>query len=605
MSVRRATPSRPPLTAPRGGVKRPRDDSADSRARSNSVAAATPKKRAPTPPASTPAPEAGNADANSMQAKYATMACRNLKGVMDKRAETLSTLQQLLKDTESDLMRKENEGAERVMDDLKKRDAKRASEMQEVEDLKEEKQNIVKTVIAGLTAEHEQINRDGISKQQERQFIFATGEVKQEQLMQAAVDYDRRRVLETESRERKLKEIGELKKELESVKAAHTEVSLKAQLIREETEKLRAEKDEYCKVAADWEKKKADASHGIQKNQKALNLHEEERRKLHNKIEELKGNIRVFCRIRAPLASDRDLMEFDVADGRTLNVRGKERTVLAGDNTKADDYAFKYDRVFGPAASQEDVFADVSPLVQSCLDGFKVCIFAYGQTGSGKTYTMEGPNDNKGVIPRAVNMIFQKVTKLTQERGFQCVLSCSFLEIYNDQVRDLLGAQKPGQKESGSKATDRNLKISSSSDGEITVEGLTEFSVTNQTTVGELLATAQANRCTASTKMNDMSSRSHSVFMLKIKTRNPVTGVSLSGLLNLIDLAGSEKVNASEVQGQRFKEAVAINSSLTHLGDVIHALGTGGHVPYRNCTLTRLLQTSLGGSSKCLMLVNT
>eukprot|EP00659_Diplonema_papillatum_P012953 gene12953-19980_t len=167
---------------------------------------------------------------------------------------------------------------------------------------------------------------------------------------------------------------------------------------------------------------------------------------------------------------------------------------------------------------------------------------------------MEGPNDNKGVIPRAVNMIFQKVTKLTQERGFQCVLSCSFLEIYNDQVRDLLGAQKPGQKESGSKATDRNLKISSSSDGEITVE---------------------------------------------------VTGVSLSGLLNLIDLAGSEKVNASEVQGQRFKEAVAINSSLTHLGDVIHALGTGGHVPYRNCTLTRLLQTSLGGSSKCLMLVNT
>eukprot|EP01064_Diplonema_japonicum_P010353 TRINITY_DN17611_c0_g1_i1.p1 TRINITY_DN17611_c0_g1~~TRINITY_DN17611_c0_g1_i1.p1 ORF type:complete len:536 (+),score=154.76 TRINITY_DN17611_c0_g1_i1:367-1974(+) len=498
-----------------------------------------------------------------------------------------------LKSVEKEYMQTEMTGSATAAKEIVIRDEKRRREAEEVEGEKLKQLQLVEGVISQLCSEQETINREAIEKLCGREYLLLTANAQVEHMVNTTHDFDKLAVAEQETHEKYMKEKDECQVMTLEAKEKHTQAMTKNRVIATEIQQVEGQIQHFLKMADDLDAKNENAKTEIEEGKRALNLHEDGRRKLHNKIEELKGNIRVFCRIRAPLNSDRDVVEFDIENNRVLSMKGKERAGLATGNTKAEDYTFRYDHVFHPSVTQEGVFNQVEPLVQSCLDGFKVCIFAYGQTGSGKTYTMEGPADNKGVIPRAVNMIFQKVTKLTHERGFTCSLSCSFLEIYNDQIRDLLG-----------KKTNEPLKLCGS-DTEVQVEGLSEFQVDNQATVGELLSTAQSNRACASTKMNDQSSRSHSVFMLKIKTSDPVTGVTLNGVLNLIDLAGSEKVTQSEVQGQRFKEAVAINISLTHLGDVIHSLGTGGHVPFRNCILTRLLKNSLGGSSKCLMLVNT
>eukprot|EP01060_Flectonema_neradi_P012689 TRINITY_DN19451_c1_g1_i1.p1 TRINITY_DN19451_c1_g1~~TRINITY_DN19451_c1_g1_i1.p1 ORF type:complete len:595 (+),score=138.35 TRINITY_DN19451_c1_g1_i1:206-1786(+) len=472
---------------------------------------------------------------------------------------------------------------------------KKEAEHQEVLKKKSEMHVIIEGVIAGLLSQQEEVHRDGIMKTEASEYLLAVGEARTQWLNQQLVALRKESELSEQRTAQMINNTHAIGAVAEDTKQKAMKAVQAADVIKNEILGLEAEMADYRQKTTSSHTNAAAAAESVLQTERDLNLHEDERRKLHNKIEELKGNIRVFCRIRGN-AGDREIADFGIASNRSINIRGKERTALSDEKKVSEGYSFKYDHVFGMDSTQEEIFTEVAPLVQSCLDGFKVCIFAYGQTGSGKTFTMEGQNNNKGVIPRAVNMIFDKVSRLTNERGFTCSLSCSFLEIYNDQVKDLLGKRTGGVAET--------LRLMMGSNDEVKVEGLTEYEVDNQATVGELLATAQSNRACAATKMNDVSSRSHSIFMLRVKVHNPVTNTTCNGLLNLIDLAGSEKVNSSEVQGQRFKEAVAINSSLTHLGDVIHSLGTAGHVPFRNCTLTRLLKNSLGGSSKCLMMVN-
>eukprot|EP01059_Diplonema_ambulator_P034929 TRINITY_DN8067_c0_g1_i1.p1 TRINITY_DN8067_c0_g1~~TRINITY_DN8067_c0_g1_i1.p1 ORF type:complete len:611 (+),score=271.12 TRINITY_DN8067_c0_g1_i1:37-1869(+) len=567
----RPTPRKPPLSTTRvTGVKRP-------------------AAGVDTPVCSTPAP-----NTDCPKAKYRSMPTRTYQSVLDRKTAECQKLKDELKAVEMDVMQTEMTGAEAAAKEFAIRDEKRQQEAEEVEQAKLEQLMLVEGVIADLSSQQEALNRDGIARMAEREFLLLTGKARVEHLVKRRQDFEKEMVEANEDIERTLKERDECLVLAQEAKEKHKQALSKNSFVGAQIKQIEDLINEFSRRGTELDAKKEQAMTSIEEGKRTLNLHEEERRKLHNKIEELKGNIRVFCRIRSPLNSEKELAEFDIEGNKVLTMRGKERAKVASATTKAEDHTFKYDHVFGTNATQEEVFSEVAPLVQSCLDGFKVCIFAYGQTGSGKTYTMEGPANNKGVIPRAVNMIFEKVTNLTHERGFSCSLRCAFLEIYNDQIRDLLG-----------KKTNEPLKVSYSENNEPLIEGLSEYVVDNVATVGELLSTAQSNRAIASTKMNDQSSRSHSLFILKIKTKDPVTGVTLNGVLNLIDLAGSEKVTQSEVQGQRFKEAVAINVSLTHLGDVINSLGTGKHVPFRNCTLTRLLQNSLGGSSKCLMMVNT
>lgn len=307
-----------------------------------------------------------------------------------------------------------------------------------------------------------------------------------------------------------------------------------------------------------------------------LRVEESLRRKLHNQVQELKGNIRVFCRVRP--AQDFELDKADIKfpdkdnDAREIEVVGKERTATG--NTLEKRHPFQFDRVFGPTCQNQDVFDEISQLVQSALDGYNVCIFCYGQTGSGKTYTMSSKD---GMIPCAVAQIYETATAL-QEKGWKYLMEGSFIEVYNENINDLLGKADDLDK--------KKLEIRHDKEAQkTTVTGLTSVILDTPDKVEHLLRTADKNRSVAATKANERSSRSHSVFMLKLTGINKITGEKSEGTLNLVDLAGSERISQSQVSGDRLKETQSINKSLSCLGDVIQALGNGernAHIPYRN-----------------------
>nr|AVR43205.1 KIFC1 [Phascolosoma esculenta] len=336
---------------------------------------------------------------------------------------------------------------------------------------------------------------------------------------------------------------------------------------------------------------------------------ETERRWLHNTVQELKGNIRVFCRIRPLLEEEKreqEAISHLSVDTETcllvdkLNSHALDETSSIRKADGDNKYEFNFDKIYGPWSTQESVFNELSQLVQSALDGYNVCIFAYGQTGSGKTYTMEGPEQpdetTQGVIPRAVLQIF-KTTETLRSKGWQYGLEASFLEIYNEMIQDLLGDVKDNIK--------HEIRMVNKGSHDVMVTNLTVKAVTSPKQVHDLLRKASANRAVASTNCNERSSRSHSVFMLKIRGENPITGETSHGVLNLVDLAGSERLKESGSTGARLKETQAINKSLSSLGNVIMALANKEkHEPYRTSKLTHLLQNSLGGNSKTLMFVN-
>ncbi|KAM0028982.1 putative minus-end-directed kinesin ATPase [Helianthus debilis subsp. tardiflorus] len=324
------------------------------------------------------------------------------------------------------------------------------------------------------------------------------------------------------------------------------------------------------------------------------------RKKLHNTILELKGNIRVFCRVR-PLLLD------DAAEDEPKAVSFPTTTENLGRGIEllqhGQKHSFVFDKVFVPESSQEEVFVEVSQLVQSALDGYKVCIFAYGQTGSGKTHTMmgtSGNDDDKGLIPRSLEQIFESRQTL-QNQGWKYEMQVSMLEIYNETIRDLLTINRPGSTE----ARTKQYVIKHDANGNTHVSDLTVVDVRSSREVAFLLNRAAQSRSVGMTQMNEQSSRSHFVFTMRITGVNESTEQQVHGVLNLIDLAGSERLSKSGSTGDRLKETQAINKSLSSLSDVIFALAKKEeHVPFRNSKLTYLLQPCLGGDSKTLMVVN-
>ncbi|KAK2852919.1 hypothetical protein Q7C36_008120 [Tachysurus vachellii] len=339
----------------------------------------------------------------------------------------------------------------------------------------------------------------------------------------------------------------------------------------------------------------------VARQQDELHCGEMERRKLHNTIQELKGNIRVFCRVR-PCLHNREAtiphIQLPANDNKAITLAKTEESHVGRAAETQKNYIFHFDRVFGPHSTQSEVFEEISLLVQSALDGYNVCCFAYGQTGSGKTFTMEGDDmeDMRGVIPRAVKQLFESAHML-HEQGWQYIFTASFVEIYNETLRDLLYKGKPNKRP--------EYEIKKTTNNDFTVTNLNFQRVTTEEEVYKLIILANQNRSTARTNMNDYSSRSHSIFRLDIEGENIGRDTKCKSSLCLVDLAGSERIQKSQSQGERFKEMTAINSSLTNLGIVITALANKeSFVPYRNSKLTYLLQGCLGGNSKTLMFVN-
>ncbi|KAG5337516.1 hypothetical protein C0989_009426 [Termitomyces sp. Mn162] len=418
--------------------------------------------------------------------------------------------------------------------------------------------------------------------------------------------------MDVKQRDREIREVKEdlrlcrsdLEQEREAVSSLKSTLALQSTThltLTTQNQLLQAQVDAHTRMIADLTAKLEDADRLVEEKTREAREGEFVRRKLHNMVLELKGNIRVFCRVRPVLPSDSD----EVADMAFPDKRENKEIVLESSSESAmgqerrEVYNFAFDKVFEPSATQADVFEEISMLAQSCTDGYNVCIFAYGQTGSGKSFTMEGgpTEESAGMIPRAVEQVFQ-VTEDMKSKGWTYTLEGQFLEIYNETINDLLGSHDFDKKKHEIK---HDPKTNTTRVTDITV-----LPLTSPSHVRTLLSRAQKRRSVAATLVNERSSRSHSVFTLRIKGMS-TGGETCEGCLNLVDLAGSERLNVSfgpgyvgaggsgggtgQVEKERVKETQNINKSLSALGDVIAALGEKGaggpgaegkHVPYRN-----------------------
>jgi hypothetical protein len=360
------------------------------------------------------------------------------------------------------------------------------------------------------------------------------------------------------------------------------------------------------------------------------------------------SNICVFIRAR-PLEDSTGTTEFlqvDDDDSRKVVIKDPDPS-----SKRYGEVSFQFDQIFWTQTQQNEVFETTCKAqVDHVLNGYNSCCFAYGQTGSGKTYTMFGTDGEiRGLIPRSVEYLFQQLARRASTT--EVAMVCSFLEIYNDQIRDLgkaylvaMGVEsssslalyaktsdifenlagkrgnpyfapafhrpgsavanaagsRPGLKEVQDEYNTMNYEIREDNDGNVFVKDLSLVPVSTMEEVMSLISMGLRVRATHETKMNAVSSRSHTVFTITVIQRDKATGQAITGMLNLVDLAGSERLKKSESQGVRLKEALHINTSLTALGKVIMALDPSSestHIPYRDSKLTRVLQNSLGGNS--------
>ncbi|XP_067302667.1 kinesin-like protein KIF3B [Pseudorasbora parva] len=260
---------------------------------------------------------------------------------------------------------------------------------------------------------------------------------------------------------------------------------------------------------------------------------------------------------------------------------------------------FTFDSVYDSNSKQMELYDETfRPLVDSVLFGFNGTIFAYGQTGTGKTYTMEGVRndpDRRGVIPNSFEHIF---THISRSQNQQYLVRASYLEIYQEEIRDLL-----------SKDQMRRLELKERPDTGVYVKDLSSFVTKSVREIEHVMNVGNQNRSVGATNMNEHSSRSHAIFVITIECSElgPDGENHIRvGKLNLVDLAGSERQTKTGAQGERLKEATKINLSLSALGNVISALvdGRSTHIPYRDSKLTRLLQDSLGGNARTVMVAN-
>jgi kinesin family protein 16B len=285
-------------------------------------------------------------------------------------------------------------------------------------------------------------------------------------------------------------------------------------------------------------------------------------------------------------------------------VQEGQAAAFAGDKHKPHNFAFDHaywshdpgDRHYTP---QDRVFTDLGQdVVKNAFGGYNVCVFAYGQTGSGKTYTMMGSEKDRGLIPRICESMFLKMVEGTTYK-----VEVSYLEIYNERVKDLL-----------KKNSSHNLKVREHPSQGPYVEDLSKHLVTEYRNILRLMEQGNDLRTTASTNMNDTSSRSHAIFTINFVQAGYMSGMpyETQSKIHLVDLAGSERANATGATGQRLKEGAHINKSLVTLGSVISALAEAGSkvkpgqakgfIPYRDSVLTWLLKDSLGGNSKTIMI---
>lgn len=329
---------------------------------------------------------------------------------------------------------------------------------------------------------------------------------------------------------------------------------------------------------------------------------------------EASKNFKVVIRVRPPLPRELDggfvncvRFESDRMISISESFGREEQGNDAFDPSLYATHQFTFDNVYSPQADQKMVYETTArDAVLSTLQGYNATIIAYGQTGTGKTYTMEGFTraNQPGIIPRSIEEIFSYIQHTVNART-KFLVRASFLQIYNEVISDLLKPERT------------NLTIREDKKKGVFVEGLSEWVVRSPQEIFGLMQRGAAVRATGSTRMNEVSSRSHAVFMVIVEQSETtqleeVDGTQSSrfhqsfkiGKLNLVDLAGSERVRLTGATGRRLEESKKINQSLAALGNVIAALTdpTRAHIPYRDSKLTRILEDSLGGNCKTTMM---
>lgn len=308
-------------------------------------------------------------------------------------------------------------------------------------------------------------------------------------------------------------------------------------------------------------------------------------RLVHNELEDLRGKIRVFCRTRPEKAGEvGGVLEFPAGDCRSVVLR-------EGDSIRAKTFDYLFDRAFPGDTAQEDVFAETKGYIKTAIDGINTCIFAYGQTGSGKTHTLVGSPNDPGIARRAMRTFFDPAsTKLAAGEKLQ--VECSMVELYIDTFFDLIGTAR------------RPLKLKAGGAGPADIEGRTWSPCSSYEGMVALFAKGEGARSVRCTSMNERSSRSHLIFVIRATTMDSAGKKIRAGQYALVDLAGCERLKKSGVDNQGLREAVAINKSLSALGNVIQALSRGGkHIPYRDHELTKAMESFMTGDSKMLMFV--
>ncbi|CAI9110386.1 OLC1v1010396C1 [Oldenlandia corymbosa var. corymbosa] len=488
--------------------------------------------------------------------------------LMDKRSVELKlaklSSQGLEKNIRKELVEANNQILNKIQDELKAR----TLELHAAEESK-------RKLLAEKVSLEERISTLEKKKMDEAEFLQKTAEHEQKSLKLRVVELERK--------------LDEATQKLSTVQTALS--SKDAELIMyqnnlKELEDLREMKEDIDR--------KNEQTAAILKKQAAQlaemeALYREEqvlRKRYYNTIEDMKGKIRVYCRLR-PLS------------GKEIAKKEKNVLICADEFTvehiwKDETKQHMYDRVFDGFASQDDVFEDTKYLVQSAVDGFNVCIFAYGQTGSGKTHTIYGSDSNPGLTPRAISELFKIMKRESNKFSFS--LKAYMVELYQDTLLDLLLPKNANQ---------LKLDIKKDSKGMVAVENVTVVPISSYDELMSVMQQGSGQRHTTGTLMNEHSSRSHLILSIVIESTNLQTQSVARGKLSFVDLAGSERVKKSGSSGSQLKEAQSINKSLSALGDVISALSSGSqHIPYRNHKLTMLMSDSLGGNAKTLMFVN-
>jgi hypothetical protein len=388
----------------------------------------------------------------------------------------------------------------------------------------------------------------------------------------------------TKQLEKETASSGGTQKELETLRAKAKELKE----LSKEVESLRVAAGDAVTLSADLKmtKKELDTTSTALKRETTL------RKKYKNELEDIKGSIRVYARCRpfAQYEKDRDCGQcvsfVDETQLRVTSSRGEKE--------------FEFDAAFDMESTQDQVFEDTKRLVESCLDGYNVCLFAYGQTGSGKTFTMTGSPSMPGLTPKAINELFSLIS---EKKTCTVTVKTYFVELYNDQLVDLYWILD--QKKTKTKESPPKLEIKLNANKMVELQGVVIKDANTPEELMDMFMTGNTMRHTGATKMNAESSRSHSLFSILIQSYDKTSKKTNIGKLTLVDLAGSERADKTGAEAERLTEAMSINKSLSALGDVISALSDGAKfIPYRNNKLTQVMQDSLGGTAKTLMFVN-